>query len=213
MGAQMNHREARQADRGQHEQHVSYAIKPGDRIRALRARSPGEDSSSHEGAGAFLTADGGACKTMSASVMLSELTAATSFTDPQEVRLCVSRNLADVMKPAADSGYATTDASSSPLPPRSPTTLQTSGAAPTDASSSPLPPRPPTTPQRSGTAPRRSRSTVEMGRQYEVRSRSPGIARGRAFDDISFTGVRRVSSRQRLAKPEMVRLDNERRTF
>merc|ERR1712232_621008 len=190
MGAQMNHREARQADRGQHEQHVSYAIKPGDRIRALRARSPGEDSSSHEGAGAFLTADGGACKTMSASVMLSELTAATSFTDPQEVRLCVSRNLADVMKPAADSGYATTDASSSPLPPR-----------------------PPTTPQRSGTAPRRSRSTVEMGRQYEVRSRSPGIARGRAFDDISFTGVRRVSSRQRLAKPEMVRLDNERRTF
>jgi len=71
-----NYREERQANRGEKEQHISLAILPGDRIREVN--------------------DFG-----SQTVMLSELAKATDPQSPRNVSLLVSRDISNVLQPAA----------------------------------------------------------------------------------------------------------------
>mmetsp|Transcript_63672 Transcript_63672/g.120546 ORF Transcript_63672/g.120546 Transcript_63672/m.120546 type:complete len:287 (+) Transcript_63672:56-916(+) len=101
--AKYNFSEQRQAVRSQEEEHASFAIQPGDRIRAIRAEDPDKSLSDLscilEGKESF---DGK--KSMSQTAMLAELRQATSETSPRCVNLQVSRNLEDVLRPLINSG-------------------------------------------------------------------------------------------------------------
>lgn len=202
--AQLNSHEKRQASRGEVEHHVSRAILPGDRIRAVHS----ERSNGFRGAatlekaeldmGREFVMDGDACITMSASKMLRELSAATSFTDPKEVKLSLSRDIATVMKPAGHLGAA----SQSQQPSRF-----TAGAV---LGKNRTPPKLPGA-ESSGTLSRcstppvgvvgRSQSTGALAgaSQRQYRSASPGLARALGFfvegaDDLA--RPKRVPSRR-----------------
>jgi hypothetical protein len=102
--AQLNSHENRQAHRGEEEEHISRAILPGDRIRAVKLDRVdgfrGAATLEKAGVGREVVVEGDSCGTMSASKMLTELSNATSFTDPQEINLSLSRDVTNVLKPA-----------------------------------------------------------------------------------------------------------------
>lgn len=138
--AQLNAREERHAKHCEEEQRACFAIKPGDRIRAISAEPHNKQITglepNHEGA---------LKKTMSKSGMLAELAAATSFTSPRVVNLSVSRNLCGVMKPSPE--LAPVGAS-----PQHPPGSTKSNLNALSAAVSPLPPRAPPTPPKTSSA-------------------------------------------------------------
>lgn len=193
--AQLNSHENRQASRAEGEQHISRAICAGDRIRAVRServigfRGAATLEKAETEMGREFVMEGDACKTMSASSMLHELSEATSFTEPQEVKLSLSRDIANVMKPSEQLGTA-----SLPQRPLRPIALPTTekhrtpprlprGESPRPLSRCSTPPV--------SVAGRRSHSTGALAGagQRPRRSASPGLARALGFvgseDDLA----------------------------
>jgi len=96
--AQLNREEERQAARDECEVHVSYAIRPGDRIREVHAEALDKTLKTLGQCHAEQDDEQGMDKkTMSASAMLAELNIATSETSPRVINLSVSRNLENVL--------------------------------------------------------------------------------------------------------------------
>jgi hypothetical protein len=194
--AQLNSHEKRQESRGEGEHHLSRAILPSDRIRAVHServnsfRGAATLEKADVGMGRESVMDGDACETMSASMMLKELSAATSFTDPKEVKLSLSRDITNVMKPV---GHVR----ASSQPQRSSHSI----AGPLGAKSAA--PKLPAS-ESSSTLSRRSHSTAafETGIQHLFRSPSPALVRALGIvegkDDLA--RPRRVSSHQRLVR-------------
>lgn len=97
--AQLNCSETRQADRGEGECHMSRAILPGDRIRALRA----EKVEGFRGCATIkkgYLVDEDPVTTMRNSAMLRELADAGDFAEPKEINLSVSRDVSNLLQPA-----------------------------------------------------------------------------------------------------------------
>jgi hypothetical protein len=174
--AQLNSHETRQAHRGEGEQHISRAILPGDRIRAIQLdrvdgfRGAATLEKAEKDFGREVVMDGDFCQTMSASKMLKELSSAASFTDPQEIQLSLSRDITNVLKPAEHMSIGT--------PPKLPRRSKPPQQAVDGAGDS-----------------SRSRSTSALvgssGRSF--RSASPTVSRTFGLDD----GKRDSLSRQR----------------
>lgn len=100
--AQFNKEEERQAERDECEIHVSYAIKPGDRIREVHAEDLTKTLKTLGTCHAEQPEEPGMDKkTMSASAMFAELNTATSETSPRVVNLAISRNLENVLRPCS----------------------------------------------------------------------------------------------------------------
>lgn len=76
--ARWNLQEERNADRSEDEQHASFALLPGDRLRAVNGKSGSE------------------------TAMLAEVLGAMDCCSPKEMDLSVSRNISDVMSPSPD---------------------------------------------------------------------------------------------------------------
>merc|ERR1712232_263748 len=211
--AQLNSYENRQASRAEGEQHVSRAICAGDRIRAVHPervngfRGAATLEKAETEMGREFVMDGDAFKTMSASGMLRQLSQATSFTEPQEVKLSLSRDIANVMKPSEHIGT-----SSRPLRPATGPTAGKHGTPPKlPRGESPL------TESRCSTAlvgaAGRSQSTSALAgaSQRQGRSASPGLARamGSARRDNDLVLPKRSSRSLRHAGASAI----ERKTF